>query len=82
MSIFQSIGNFVAKEVTGAEKTLAAIGAFLKKEEPNAQAIINAAVADYNDLIKLEQSASVIQTIDELKNLVMDVLATLALLPK
>ena len=47
MSIFQSIGNFVAKEVTGAEKTLAAIGAFLKKEEPEVQKVLDTALADY-----------------------------------
>lgn len=47
MSILKAIGTFVSKEVKGAEKTVAAVGAFLKKEEPKVETLLNTAIADY-----------------------------------
>ena len=48
--VIQSVAKFLQKEIIGADNTINAICAFLKKEEPKAQVIFNAAVADYKVL--------------------------------
>lgn len=75
MSIFKSIGAFLQKEITGAEKTTAAIGAFIKKEAPDAKAILAEAIAEYKALKALATSAEVESALQGLAVLIADLMA-------
>jgi hypothetical protein len=49
--MFKKVGEFIAKEVQGAETIVKAIGAWIKKEEPKIEVLIQAALTDYAKLL-------------------------------